>query len=233
MNVLAFDTAFDCCSVAAGRGLRSLSPSIASFYEPMNAGQAERLVPMIAEALRDTGMDARDLDRIAVTSGPGTFTGTRITIAAARALALVTKAPIVAVSSLKLMAMNYAAQAKGAGRLAIATDARRGEVYFECFQPHALVSLGPPQALTTAEAAQRLAGAGRPVVAGSGAAAVAEAASVQGLDVTAIAPGLLPDAVDMLFMAMEMAHFNTVHALYLRPPDAKPQNAPAVARIPA
>ena len=85
MNVLAFDTCFDACSVAAGRGLRSLAPSIVALYEPMSSGQAERLVPMIEEALAATGMTAGDLDRIAVTCGPGTFTGTRIAVSAARA----------------------------------------------------------------------------------------------------------------------------------------------------
>lgn len=232
MNVLAFDTAFDSCSVAAGRGLRSLSPEIVAFHEPMAAGQAERLVPMIAEALSATGMEARHLDRIAVTLGPGTFTGTRITIAAARALSLVTNAPIVAISSLKLMAMNAAANARGADCLAIATDARRGEVYFECFEPRTLVSFVPPRALSVADAARALAGC-RSVVAGSGAEAVADAGRAHGHEITAVAPFLLPDAVDMLFPAMEMAHFNTVQALYLRPPDAKPQNSTAVARTPA
>jgi tRNA threonylcarbamoyladenosine biosynthesis protein TsaB len=232
MNILAFDTAFDACSVAAGRGLRSLSPSIAALTEPMATGHAERLLPMIEEILAETGMDIGDLDRIAVTRGPGTFTGTRITIAAARALALYASTPIVSVTSLQLMAMNMAANATGADEVAIATDARRGEVYFERFDPHSLVSRAPAEVLTVAEAAMRLAPSSS-VVAGSGAEAIVIAAHATGKNARAVAPNLLPDALDMLFVAMELPYFNTVQPLYLRPPDAKPQIAAALVRNPA
>lgn len=229
MNVIAFDTCFDACSVAAARGLRSLSPSIVTLFEPMQSGQAERLVPMIEEALHSTGMRVEDLDYIAVTEGPGTFTGTRITTSAARGLALFKDTPIVAISSLKLMAMSPLALATGADVLAIATDARRGEVYFEVFNPHTLASLAPPKALSIDEAAVRLAGK-RACVAGSGGESVARAAAEQGHHAKAVAPGLLPDAFEMLFLSMEMPSVNAVHALYLRPPDAKPQIDAALAR---
>ena len=222
MNVLAFDTCFDACSVAAGRGLRSLAPSIVSLYEPMSSGQAERLVPMIEEALAATGMTAGDLDRIAVTCGPGTFTGTRIAVSAARALALIANTPIVPVSTLHLMAMNPSANAAGADELAIATDARRDEVYMERFDPHTLQSRAPAAAFSVEEAARQLSGKNI-VVAGSGALAVADAGRGLGKDVRAIAPHLLPDSADVLFLATRMMHFRSVQALYLRPPDAKPQ----------
>lgn len=227
MNILAFDTCFDVCSVAAGRKLRSLSPLIATLFEPMQSGQAERLLPMIEEVLSLTGMNVGDLDLIAVTEGPGTFTGTRITTAAARALALFGKTPIVAMSTLKLMAMNYEANATGAAQLAIATDARRGEVYFEAFDPQTLASLSPPRALTIEDAAQLLP-AGPTVLAGSGAASLAGMATSMGKTAIAVAPRLLPDALDMLFTSMEMPRVNAVHAVYLRPPDAKPQTNAAL-----
>lgn len=229
MNVLAFDTCFDACSVAAGRGLRSLSPSIISLFEPMHSGQAERLMPMIEEAMSATGMKVEDLDVIAITSGPGTFTGTRITTATARALALYANTPLVTVSALQLMAMSPDANATGADILAIATDARRGEVYFEIFDPHTLVSLGPPQALTV-EAAAASFGNRLAAVAGSGAQAVADAANRLGITARAVAPRLLPDAFDLLFLAMELPRQVTVQPLYLRPPDAKPPSGAALAR---
>lgn len=228
MNVLAFDTCLDACSVAAGRGLRSLSPSIVSLFEPMSSGQAERLVPMIQEALTATGMRVEDLDRIAVTCGPGTFTGTRIGIAAARALALVAGTPVVPVSTLRLMAMNPAASAAGADELAIATDARRGEVYIERFDPHTLASRAPAAALAIEQAARQLHG-GKVVVAGSGAQAVAYAARDLGKDARAIVQHLLPDSVDVLFDAMRMRQSTSVQAVYLRAPDAKPQLKAALA----
>ncbi len=221
MNILAFDTAFAACSVAAARGLRSLTPVICPLFEAMTTGHAERLMPMIEAALSETKLTVADLNLIAVTTGPGTFTGTRITVAAARALALLNNTPIVTLTSLKLMAMSSDARSSGARQLAIATDARREEVYIERFCPNSLRSLGPPAVLSIADAAQSL-GPNSTALAGSGAAAVAAEALNQGLDVHVSATSLLPDAFDMLFWAMEQKPTAIVHPLYLRPPDAKP-----------
>lgn len=184
---------------------------------------------MIEEALSATAMSVADLDVIAVTGGPGTFTGTRITTATARALALYAGTPLVTLSTLQLMAMNFAAEASRSEVLAVATDARRGEVYFEVFDPHTLRSLSGPAVRPVAEAANLLP-AGQTSIAGSGAQLVADAALKMGKKAGALAPGLLPDAFDMLFVAMELPRFNTVEALYLRPPDAKPQINAALAR---
>lgn len=229
MNILAFDTAFDACSVAAARGLRSLAPAICPLFEAMATGHAERLLPMIDVALNETKLAVDDLDLIAITTGPGTFTGTRTTVAAARALALVNNTPIVALTSLKLMAMSPDARSSGARQLAIATDARRGEVYIERFCPSSLKSLAPPAVLSIAEAAVSL-GSLSTALAGSGAAAVADAAKRIGIDAHATATGLLPDAFDMLFWAMGQKPAATVHPLYLRPPDAKPPAPSFVSR---
>ena len=87
MNILSFDTCFDACSVAAGRGLRTLTPSISFAFEAMQKGHAERLLPMVETVMSEAGLAFGALDRIAVTCGPGTFTGTRICVSAARALA--------------------------------------------------------------------------------------------------------------------------------------------------
>ena len=92
MNILSLDTCFDACSVAAGRGLRSLTPGISFAFEAMQKGHAERLLPMIEMVMCEAGLEFKSLDRIAVTYGPGTFTGTRICVSAARALALATGA---------------------------------------------------------------------------------------------------------------------------------------------
>ncbi len=232
MNILAFDTAFDACSVAAARGLRSLTPAICPLFEAMTTGHAERLMPMIDAALSETKLTVADLDLIAVTTGPGTFTGTRITVAAARALALVNTTPVVTLTSLKLMAMSPDARSSGALQLAIATDARRGEVYIERFCPRSLRSLAPPAVRSIAEAAQSL-GPGSTALAGSGAEADAAEAHNIGLYAPATAAGLLPDAFDMLFWAMEQRPTAIVHPLYLRPPDAKPPAPSFVSRISA
>jgi tRNA threonylcarbamoyladenosine biosynthesis protein TsaB len=221
MNILSLDTCFDACSVAAGRGLRSLTPGISFAFEAMQKGHSERLMPMIETVMGEAGLQFKALDRIAVPFGPGTFTGTRICVSAARALALATGAQIVAISSLKLMAMSPRIPAAPTRRVAIATDARRGEVYLEVFDRHSLQSLVAPQCVAIADAVPFL-GPDPIVIAGSGAAELAAAAHDAGIEATAILPDLLPDALDLLFPACEFPLTPVLHPLYLRPPDAKP-----------
>ena len=226
MNILAFDTCFDACSAAAGRGLRSLTPRIACRYEPMATGQAERLIPMIETVMDEAGLAFTGLNRITVTIGPGTFTGTRIAVSAARALSLATGAPIVPLSSLTLMAMNPRIPSLRGSKLVIATDARRDEVYLQRVDAHTLLPLGPATAVAVSQSAAAI-GPGPAVIAGSGAIRVAEAARAAGIDATAVLPDLLPDALDMLFASASLpVAVSAVNPLYLRPPDAKPPTAP-------
>lgn len=232
MNVLSIDTCFDACSAAAGRGLRSLTPGISFLFEPMQKGQAERLIPMIEAVMTDAGLAFEKLDRIAVTYGPGTFTGTRICVSAARALALATGAEFVALSSFRLMAMSHLIPAAPTSRIAIATDARRDEIYLAVFDRHSLTSLVEPQCAGIADAVSLL-GREPIVVAGSGAAALADAARNRGIDAQAILPSLQPDAFDVLFPAVEMPVTRQLKPLYLRPPDAKsPAASPLMATAP-
>ncbi|MGL4324593.1 MAG: tRNA (adenosine(37)-N6)-threonylcarbamoyltransferase complex dimerization subunit type 1 TsaB [Beijerinckiaceae bacterium] len=232
MNILAFDTCFDACSVAAGKGLRSLSPAIDVLAEPMAVGHAERLLPMIDEVMASVRMRFSELTHIAVTVGPGTFTGARIGVAAARALALAHDIPIVSTTSLHLMAMSPFALATGARTLVIAVDARRGEVYVEQFCPSTLRSRAPA-ALLPIDAVREALPAGPIVVAGSGAAALTEAAQSAGIDARAVAPSLLPDALDMLFVAPALERNFNLLPLYLRAPDAKPPAPSPIARATA
>lgn len=224
MNLLVIDTCFDACSVAAGHRVRSLTPKIAFAFEPMATGHAERLMPMIEAVMADTGMAFRDLNRIAIANGPGTFTGARIAVSAARALSLATGAPVSAISSLQLMAMNPAVVAGGAKTIAIATDARRDEVYFQRFDAHSLEPLAAPALLSVGAAAVAL-GTVPTVVAGSGSAVVVDAANALGANARAILPGLVPEAIDMLFVSAAFPVGAKVAPLYLRAPDAKPPAA--------
>ncbi len=176
---------------------------------------------MIETVMAEAGLDFKSLDRIAVTYGPGTFTGTRICVSAARALALATGAQFVALSSLRLMAMSARIPAARTKRIAIATDARRSEVYFEVFDRHTMQTVVDAQCAAI-PAAAKLLGSGPIVIAGSGAEHLAAEANRQGIDATAILPDLLPDALDMLFPACELPLTATVKPLYLRAPDAKP-----------
>jgi tRNA threonylcarbamoyladenosine biosynthesis protein TsaB len=233
MNILAFDTCFDACSVCVGRAGAAGVDVLGNALETFQTGHAERLVPMIEEVMAQAGVGFSDVDRIAVTVGPGTFTGTRIGIAAARGLALVTNAPVVGASSLAVMAM-VAERELGAREpgedLLVAVDARRGEVYAQAFSPRASEAQSPPK-LVSIEEAGRLGNAARFLVVGSGAAAVAEAAKHAGRQASAQLPGLLPDATALAVLAPDLAiGDDPVAPLYLRPPDAKPQDGKAIAR---
>ena len=154
-------------------------------FEAMQKGHAERLLPMVQAVMSEAGLAFGALDRIAVTCGPGTFTGTRICVSAARALALATEAEIVALSSLRLMAMSPYIPAAPTQRVAIATNARRGEVYFEVYDRHTLKTVVPAQCLEIANATSLL-GRDPIVIAGSGGEMLAEAARRQGVVATAI-----------------------------------------------
>lgn len=251
MNILAFDTSLAACSAAVARGLASGGPSAGSMsadavhgeFEPMASGHAERLPQMISAVMAAAGLVFSDLDRIAVTNGPGSFTGTRIAVAAARALALsFPRTEVVVLSSLAVMAASIAGSrptdAAGAcvpviseAEFLIAVDARRGEVYVQHFAEGGVTAVTEPMLLPVSQAAA-LGGAGRLVVAGSGARAVAEAARLAGRDAEACLPGLLPDARAMCGLASVTEPVRgAIKPLYLRPADAKAQTGKSIERV--
>lgn len=102
MNILAIDTALDACSVAiVGDG-----QTLVSCVEPMARGQAERLAPMVRETMLEAALAMESLDRIAVTRGPGAFTGLRVGLAFARGLGLALERPVIGVSTLEALALG-------------------------------------------------------------------------------------------------------------------------------
>ena len=228
MNILAFDTCFDGCSVCVAERRGDAVVPLSFLMERFETGHAERLIPMIGEAMQQARLNFDHLGRIAVTVGPGTFTGTRIGVAATRALVLATGAQTVGVSSLAVMA-EVARREVTAPALAVVVVARRGEVYAQLFGAGGgLDAKSPPQLLSIEDAAQI--GDGAMVFVGSGSAAVAAAARDR-RDAVARLPELLPDAKALAHLggALEASDAPLV-PLYLRPPDAKPQDSKAVAR---
>jgi tRNA threonylcarbamoyl adenosine modification protein YeaZ len=95
--------------------------------EPMEKGQAERLMPLLEELLREAGLGWSDLTRLAVGTGPGNFTGVRISVAAARGLALGLGIPAVGITRLEALAFGLPRP------ITVVEDARRGEVYVQGF----------------------------------------------------------------------------------------------------
>jgi tRNA threonylcarbamoyl adenosine modification protein YeaZ len=100
---------------------------LAAAREEMARGQAERLMPLLSEVLEAGGAAPRDLDAIGVGTGPGNFTGIRISVAAARGLALSLNVPAVGVTTLEAQALD------APGPHLASVDARRGQVYLQRF----------------------------------------------------------------------------------------------------
>jgi tRNA threonylcarbamoyladenosine biosynthesis protein TsaB len=228
MNILALDTSMGACSAAV---LRAGGDTRALFArrDEMTRGHAEALMPMVAEVLAEAGLEARDVDVIAATLGPGSFTGVRIAIAAARGLALVTDAKLFGTDSLTVMAR--VALTRGGdpkGPFAVAVDARRGMLYFGLYDATG-ARLDGPRLVSPDDAVGLLPETLR-VAVGSGAPILAEAASAQGRDVEPKLTTLQPSAARLAEIALEARETCAIlRPLYLRPPDAKPQ-APQVER---
>lgn len=102
MIVLGIDTSLDACSVAIVRD----GETLAHLHETMTRGQAERLAPMAREAAAQAGVVLKEIDRVAVTTGPGSFTGVRVGLSFARALALSLEKPCVGISTLEALALE-------------------------------------------------------------------------------------------------------------------------------
>jgi tRNA threonylcarbamoyladenosine biosynthesis protein TsaB len=121
--ILAFDTSAAHCAAA----LLCDGQIVADAFEPMEKGQAERLMPMLEQVLSGAGLKWADLTDIAVGTGPGNFTGVRIAVAAARGLALGLGIPAIGVTRLEALAYGLPRP------ITVVEDARRGEVYVQGF----------------------------------------------------------------------------------------------------
>jgi tRNA threonylcarbamoyladenosine biosynthesis protein TsaB len=203
MIVLAIDTCLSACSVALLRDGEALA--LAS--EPMARGHQERLGTMTHEVMDAAGLAFSAVDRIAVTVGPGSFTGLRVGLAFAKGLALALDRPCVGVGTLEALA----ASVDPAGRHIAAIDAGRGHVFLQAFEDGR--PLMAPDNLPLHTAAARVAelGAGA-VLVGPGAHLVALGASVNAI----AAPS--PEAVARLAAAAPLV---PPRPLYLRAPDAR------------
>ena len=228
MNILALDTSMGACSAAVLREGPSAQRLHALLVE-MPRGHAEALMPMVEEVLAEAEIEATDLDLIAATTGPGSFTGVRIAIAAARGLALVTEAKLFGADSLSVMAR--AARDAGlepGGPFAVAVDARRGMLYLGLYDATG-TRLDGPLLIAPHDAVDRLPES-LSLAVGSGATLLADAAATRGRMITPEHPALQPSAAALAEMALESGTTTEVlRPLYMRPPDAKPQ-APVLAR---
>jgi tRNA threonylcarbamoyladenosine biosynthesis protein TsaB len=128
MLILAIDTALDAC--AAGVLDTDAGKLIAQESQPMKRGHAEALMPLIARVMKESGIAFAGLDRIAVTTGPGSFTGLRVGLSAARGIALAANKPVVGLTTLTAYAAPVVSQNLEQPVIS-AIDARHDQVYFQ------------------------------------------------------------------------------------------------------
>lgn len=217
MRILAIDTALPAISACVLDDDAEIPELIETMA--MERGHAEALLPLIDRVMRKVEGGFASLDRVAVTVGPGSFTGLRVGIAAARAIGMACKIPVIGVSTLAAIAAPLILEQK-LRLVAVAIDARHGNVYFAAFGPDGRASLAP-RVVPPREAVRSL-GAGPVRVAGSGAALLAREASSAGAEIEVVSdsPGL-----DIVYVAklglLADPDLAPPRPLYLKAPDAK------------
>lgn len=215
--ILALDTTMGACSAA----LMKSGNIIGQRKELRARGHVERLIPMIDELCDQTGVEIANIEQIAVTVGPGTFAGVRIGLSAAKGIGLALNIPIVAITTLEALAFQFAqSDNKFVGKIAVTVDARRGEIYLQCFdvKQGVIKEVSKAEAVPFASVKDKI-DADVTLLIGSGSELLSELG-------TAILPGFdHPDAVfiaQIAFQNADRAQFSDhVSPLYLRAPDAK------------
>ncbi|MGF7172280.1 tRNA (adenosine(37)-N6)-threonylcarbamoyltransferase complex dimerization subunit type 1 TsaB [Azospirillum doebereinerae] len=226
MKVLGLDTATSGCSAAlwndAAADARSDGKRITVRRSaPMARGQAELLVPLAQAVLEEAGAGFADLDRIAVTVGPGAFTGLRIALAAARGIAVAHDLPVVGVTTFDAVAHGLPEVERAGRSVLVAVDSRRTEPFLQLFDA-ALTPVGEPTMLDPAAVPGWLDGflpADAPLLlAGDGATALLVVLGQRdGLSVAA-GDGT-PDAAVVAALGAARPAGLPAEPFYLRPPD--------------
>lgn len=217
MNLLSIDTSANLCSacvfdVDTGRELGRVVRDIGK-------GHAELLMGVIEETLKISNTDYAGIGRIAVSTGPGSFTGVRVGVATTRGLALALRIPATGITTLEAIAAETRRQFP-ARPVMVAIDARREELYAAIYDEFGNILYAP--AVIDLQDAALLAREYDPVLAGSAAAMVAEAAVPHAFDVGSLAATADIGVYARLAAARE-PDGEKPKPVYLREPDAKPQ----------
>jgi tRNA threonylcarbamoyladenosine biosynthesis protein TsaB len=207
------------CSVAVTVG------DVITYTERVDSthGQAERLLPMADRALNRAGLSPAELDLVAVTVGPGSFTGIRVGLAAARGIALATGARLMGVTSFDAVAVTHATRGRF---LLVALESRRENLFVQLFGPQC-DPIGEPAAIIPAELGDDVnatVGAMPLLIAGD--AAHRAAVLLSSRADTTILNDSPPDAVGALRAALRRPQsgeqINTARPIYLRSPGVTP-----------
>src|SRR5262247_846565 len=226
MRVLAIDTALEACSVAVFDTAHA--DARAQETLPMQRGHAEALMPLIERMLARAQLNAADLDRIAVTTGPGSFTGLRVGIAAARGIALASGRPAIGLTTLAAFAAPFIA-ADDTLPVVVAIDARHDHVYLQVFGPGGRTLVAPRVA--PLREALRVSSTDAPRITGTAAAKLVTLWPVGERAPSKVEQRGAPDINWVARLGAAASDTGTPpKPLYLRPPDAHPQDAVQLAR---
>ena len=223
MRILAIDAALPAVSACVLDS--DAEEPIASESIEMERGHAEALLPLVERVMSKVDGGFSSIKRVAVTVGPGSFTGIRIGLAAGHAIALGARAEIVGVSTLAALAAPLILDPFD-GVIAAAIDARHGQVYVTAFGPDGRTLLAPRRA--GAHEALRALGDGPLKLVGSGAALLAKEAKSSGVAAEIVSSAMAPEIAYVARLGL-VANPESAPArpLYLKAPDAKPQDRPA------
>ncbi|HTB00745.1 MAG TPA: tRNA (adenosine(37)-N6)-threonylcarbamoyltransferase complex dimerization subunit type 1 TsaB [Bradyrhizobium sp.] len=222
MLILAIDTALDAC--AAGVLDTDAGKLIAQQSEAMKRGHAEALMPLIARVIKQAGIGFAALDRIAVTTGPGSFTGLRVGLSAARGIALAAGKPVVGVTTLTAYAAPIVSES-GKHPVISAIDARHDQVYFQAVSGDGSSLIRPR--VGPIEEALGAARFGAAYLVGNAAALLGQRWPADALPPFKVDAQAAPDIAWVAWLGAAVSP-NTAPArpFYLRAPDAKPSKDP-------
>jgi tRNA threonylcarbamoyladenosine biosynthesis protein TsaB len=226
MRILAIDTALDACSAAIydTEGDRVL----ASESREIGRGHAELLLPVVEGVMKLAAVKFGLIDRFAVTVGPGSFTGLRVGLSAARGFALVAKKPVVGISTLAAFTAPLITEDQAVPVVA-AIDAKHGNLYIQMVGAggRALVT---PRAASLRETVRAVA-LGPVRIVGTGAAILAAHWPLKAPQPVAVDQRVAPDIIWIARIgAVADPEQATPKPLYLKLPDAQPQTATRVAQ---
>ena len=224
MKILALETSARAVSAAVTEDGRVL----ASGYQDTGLTHSRTLMPIVQHILKNADLSLADMDAVAVAAGPGSFTGIRIGVSAAKGLAFAAEKPAIAVSTLAAMARNVSL---ADGLAVCAMDARRRQVYNALFEVKdgCLTRLTPDRAIALEALAEELREDPRPkTVLGDGGRLCAEALAAAGI-ACRLAPAhlLMQNAVSVALEAEALAAAGKLTdaqgllPVYLRPPQAE------------
>lgn len=229
MLILAIDTALDACAAAVLD--THANKLLAHESQAMKRGHAEALMPLIARVMKASGVAFDALDRIAATNGPGSFTGLRVGLSAARGIALAANKPVVGLTTLTAYAAPVVSE-NGEHPIISAIDARHDHVYFQVVSGDG-GSLIKPKVAPISEALDA-ARFGTPHLVGNAAKILADRWPTDAPPPFKVDALPAPDIGWVAWLGAAVSPENSpARPYYLRAPDAKPPKDPLLNPAPS